>query len=114
MSTDRANPFGDLSDFEPQIKPPPPAAAIEQIAEAAGFPSRKARSAEKAPDAAAPPAPKPRRRYTTGRNQQINVKATSETIDRLYRIADDLKQPLGAVLDLALDALESQHTGKKR
>jgi hypothetical protein len=25
-----------------------------------------------------------------------------------------LKQPLGAVLDLALDALESQHTGKKR
>lgn len=112
MSTARANPFDDLSDFDTQIKPPPPAAAaIEQIAEAAGFPSRKARSTEKAQSA---PAPKVRRRYTTGRNQQINVKATAETIDRLYRIADDLKQPLGAVLDLALDALESQHTGKKR
>lgn len=112
MSTARANPFDDLSDFDTQTKPPPPAAAaIEQIAEAAGFPSRKARSTEKTPSA---PPPKVRRRYTTGRNQQINVKATAETIDRLYRIADDLKQPLGAVLDLALDALETQHTGKKR
>lgn len=102
---DRANPFEDLSDFDAQQPPkPPPAAAIEKVAEQSGFVSRKARAAP------APAAPRPARRYVTGRNRQINIKATDETIDRLYRMADHLRQPLGAVLDLALDALEK---GKK-
>jgi transcription initiation factor TFIIIB Brf1 subunit/transcription initiation factor TFIIB len=46
------------------------------------------------------------RRHRTGRNQQINIKATGETIDRINRIADELRIPLGAVLERALDALE--------
>lgn len=103
MSTaDRVNPFQDLSDFEPKpaTRPPQPVAtaAIEQIAQANGFPSRQP---------VKPPVPVvPRRRYTTGRNQQINIKATAATIARLYALADARHLPLGEVLDLALDALE--------
>lgn len=110
----RANPFGDLDDFAPQGAPKPvPAAAIDEIAEASGFPSRKA-AAPKAPEPAAKkvppsakassPARQPRRR-TTGRNRQINIKATEETIETLYRVADEMDLPLGAVLERALEAL---------
>lgn len=113
----RANPFGDLDDFAPQGAPKPvPAAAIDEIAEASGFPSRKA-AAPKAPEKAEPaakkvppstkassPARQPRRR-TTGRNRQINIKATEETIETLYRVADEMDLPLGAVLERALEAL---------
>ncbi len=49
---------------------------------------------------------RPRRTYTTGRNQQINFKAMPGTIERLYRIADEKKLPLCETLELALDALE--------
>lgn len=110
----RANPFEDLSDFEPTpAAKPVPVAAIEEIAEQAGFPSRKPRPAAKpaaAPKASAPIAVEPARavrRYTTGRNRQINIKATDATIERLYRLADERGVPLGALLDQALDALEA-------
>ena len=105
----RANPFGDLDDFAPEPAPKPvPAAAIEEIAQASGFPSRKAQSgkAAGAGEAATPPVLRQPRRHTTGRNRQINIKATEEVIARLYRIADDLGIPLGAVLERALEALE--------
>lgn len=107
----RANPFADLSDFEPKpTAKPVPVEAIEQIAQESGFPSRKAKSKaapEPEPAMLAPMEPaRTARRYTTGRNRQINIKATPETIDRLYRLADDRNVPLGALLDLALDALE--------
>lgn len=109
----RANPFADLSDFEPASKAKPvPVAQIEEIAEQAGFPSRKPRSAKPAAMKAAEPVviepPRPIRRYTTGRNRQINIKATDATIERLYRLADEHGVPLGALLDEALDALEAQ------
>jgi hypothetical protein len=110
----RANPFGDLDDFTADPAPKPvAAAAIEQIAQAAGFPSRKAgtgtadvRNKGHVGQSTAPPRRTPRRR-TTGRNQQINIKATEETIEQLYRIADDLNLPLGAVLERALAALDT-------
>ena len=118
----RANPFGDLDDFAPQGGAKPvPAAAIDEIAEASGFPSRKAaaKAAPAAKKASVPNASRPTpentqiptntgrqpRRRTTGRNQQINIKATEETIARLYSIADELDLPLGAVLERALEAL---------
>jgi hypothetical protein len=108
MTAERVNPFGDLndlSDFAPapakEKKPKPiEKAVIDQVAEANDFPSRQPAKPE------AKPAPRPQRRYTTGRNQQINVKATSETIEKFYRIADELNAPLGEVLARALDALE--------
>jgi hypothetical protein len=112
----RANPFGDLDDFAAQGAPKPKpvaAAAIEELAQASGFPSRKAaRQAETTAAPAPVPAPvasppvRTQRRRTTGRNRQINIKATEETITALYRIADELDLPLGAVLERALAALE--------
>jgi hypothetical protein len=105
MSTARANPFADveaLPAFTPKPKPKAPRTVpkekIDQIAEANGFPSRQAGRA---------PAPRPpRRRFRTGRNQQINIKATFETITRLYALADAQRVPLGELLERALDALE--------
>ncbi|MFN3795985.1 hypothetical protein [Sphingobium yanoikuyae] len=115
----RANPFGDLDDFgSDNAAKPVPAEAIEKIAESSGFPSRKAGGAtvsETASQTGARPSPPPApqtgrapRRHVTGRNRQINIKATEETIDALYRIADDMRLPLGAVLEQALMALERQ------
>jgi len=110
----RANPFADLSDFEPQSPARKvPVAKIDAIAESSGFPSRKAQP----PKAVEQDEPKTeargraQRRYTTGRNRQINIKATDETIDSLYRIADEMNLPLGAVLEIALEALEATKKG---
>ena len=102
----RANPFGDLDDFAPETPSRPVAAeAIDQLAQASGFPSRKAQGS---PSPSPAPARQPRR-HTTGRNRQINIKATEEVISTLYSIADDMNLPLGAVLEQALAAL-----GEKR
>ena len=90
MSADRANPFAEIEE------------QIEQLAAASGFPSRQ--------PARAPAAPRqPRgRRYKTGRNQQINIKATPEVIERLYKLADEKRVPLGELLERALAALEME------
>jgi transcription initiation factor TFIIIB Brf1 subunit/transcription initiation factor TFIIB len=106
----RANPFGNLDDFAPQGETRPVAPeAIDKLAQASGFPSRKAQGATPSARAEETPSPTRRpRRHVTGRNRQINIKATEETIDTLYRIADDLGLPLGAVLEQALTALEKQ------
>lgn len=98
----RANPFDDLGDFVPkaQAKPVEPQ-QIERIAAEMGFPSRQAVAAP-----AHPLKPQARRRYTTGRNQQLNVKATAETVARFYRLADQQGVPLGELLEQALQALE--------
>jgi hypothetical protein len=106
MNTTRANPFSDietLPTFEPKPKAPRPVATdqIEKIAEANGFPSRQA---------AKPPArARTGRRYKTGRNQQINIKATSQVIERLYKMADARGVPLGELLERAIDALEKEN-----
>lgn len=110
----RTNPFADLSDFEAKPATSPATAvepaAIERVAEDNGFPSRQAVRSSK------PVAPvrKRGRRYVTGRNQQINIKASAASIQRLYKIADDRHLPLGEVLELALDALEGQGTGTRK
>lgn len=108
----RANPFSDLDDFVSDgAAKPVPADAIDTIAENAGFPSRKAGKSDAGETRASTvetPSPAPARaprRHTTGRNRQINIKATEETIEELYRIADKMGVPLGAVLERALTAL---------
>ena len=98
----RANPFTDLNDFVPKAQARPvEAQQIDRIASDMGFPSRQAATVP----AAAQTAPH-RRRYTTGRNQQLNIKATAETVERFYRLADQQGVPLGELLDRALRALE--------
>jgi hypothetical protein len=101
--SDRVNPFGDLNDFEPAAKKavgkPVEKAVIDQVAAENGFPSRQA------PKPVPELTPRQQRRYTTGRNQQINIKATAETIELFHRIADEMRVPLGEVLARALNAL---------
>ena len=112
MMSERVNPFGDLDDFAPATKakkPKPEKSVIDQVAADNNFPSRqplKPAVEPARPAPAASPAGRQQRRYTTGRNQQINVKATGETIEQFYRLADQMSLPLGEVLARALDALQ--------
>lgn len=109
MTSERANPFGDLAlDFTPKQAPAKPveAAQIDRLAKDNGFPSRERPAT---PD----PVQRARRRYTTGRNQQINIKATSETIELFYRLADERSVPLGELLERALQALQTLHASQK-
>lgn len=103
MTTQRVNPFAGLADmpvFEPKPRRKNPVAreTIEQIAQDNGFPSRQAPKAREQR--------RKRRTYTTGRNRQFNIKATSETVERFYKMADERKVALCALLEQALDALE--------
>ena len=84
------------------VKPPPAAAAVSEAV--------KGQGAEPAPAVATPqPAPsrQPRRR-TTGRNQQFNIKATAETIDRFIALADKHGWVYGEAFEHAVAALEMQ------
>ncbi|WP_085787597.1 hypothetical protein [Ketogulonicigenium robustum] len=102
MSKQRANlGFGDalndLSSFAPAPKIAPKDRSTEQAAEASGFVSREPKS---------PPVSKPQRRRRTGRNAQFNIKATPETIESFYRIADANGWGLGETLEHAVALLE--------
>lgn len=112
---ERANPFGDLGDFAPaQAKPKPDLAVIDQVAEENGFPSRKSSVAPAVqsieallPMASVDPVPvRKQRRHTTGRNKQVNLKASDSTIERLYRQADTRQVSLAELLEIAVDLLE--------
>src|SRR5689334_19599985 len=98
----RVNPFADLSDPQPPVfttKPkqggPVETEVIARIAEENNFPSRQATKTQKEPRR------KPRV-YTTGRNRQFNIKATSETVERFYKMADDRNVSLCKLLEDAL------------
>ena len=97
----RVNSFAeepDLTKFKPKTAtaPKPSKEDIDKISAETGFPSRQA------------PATKigRTRRHTTGRNQQLNIKVTAETLKRFYAIADELELPLGEVFQRAVKALE--------
>ena len=98
----RVNSFAsaELDEFKPKVKPAPRPTSeqINAVAEQTGFPSRQP----------VPPEPVKRvRRFTTGRNQQLNLKVTEDTLNRFYAIADELHLPLGEVFDRAVKALEA-------
>ncbi len=101
----RVDPFADLamplSSFTVKPKPEKPIAeeAITRIAAENNFPSRQAPRISREPK-------RKRRVYTTGRNRQLNIKATSETVERFYKMADERQIPQCALLERALDALE--------
>ncbi len=103
MST-RVDPFANLADppmFTTKPKKDKPVAeeTIAYLAEQNNFPSRQAAKPPKAERR------KPRI-HRTGRNQQFNAKATKETIDKIYRLANEMNVPLGELLRLSVDALE--------
>jgi len=105
MST-RINPFATLNNppvftTKPKTEQPVQKDAIERIAAENNFPSRQAAKLPKEPRR------KPRR-YRTGRNQHLGIKATTETVERFYKAADQRNVPSGELLRLALDALERE------
>jgi hypothetical protein len=105
-STLRADPFAvetepDIASFKPTParKPSITRDAIRQVSEQNNFPSREAPKAK-------PPKAKTQRRRRTGRNVQLNIKASQETIDRFLAVADRKNWVLGEALEHALAALE--------
>jgi hypothetical protein len=83
---------------KPKSEKPVEESAIAEVARANNFPSRQSR-----PDA---PPKRKQRRYRTGRNRHLGIKATDETVERFYKAADNRNVPLGKLLELALDALD--------
>jgi hypothetical protein len=107
---ERINPFAEPAEapvFAPKPRAPKSVEKdnVDQIAREQNFPSRQATRTPAVPA-------RKRRTYTTGRNQQINFKATAATIERFYRIADQKHLPLCETLELALDALERDSTAR--
>src|SRR5580704_3070353 len=101
----RVNAFANLDDppvftTKPRLDKPVQQETIERIATDNNFPSRQAAKAPKEPKR------KPRI-YRTGRNHLFNAKATPETIQRFYKVADEKRVPLGELLKQGLDALEA-------
>ena len=104
--SERVNPLANLDDFTVKPtsrKPKPQPQAIDQLAQEVGFPSRQPVSARPAE-----PVRKQQRRYTTGRNVQVPIKATAETRALLEEMADELQVPFGEVLARALAALRRE------
>jgi len=107
--------IGDLSDFAP--RPPAPPERVRSVAERAGFRSRDPRPAAPPQAAAAVPATPPRReprRYRTGRNVQLNIKARAEDIEAFYALADRTGLVLGEVFARAVAALGRELSEGKR
>jgi hypothetical protein len=109
MTKDRASIFDagdtaplDLSSFGPKTaaNAAVPVAHLRAIAEASHFPSRE------------PPKPEPPRRepriHRTGRTMQFNCRATRETVEALYAIADRQHWKVSEVLEHALAALRRE------
>ena len=86
---------------KPKAEKPVPKETVDEIATKNNFPSRQARKAQNSPA-------RPRRVYRTGRNRHLGIKATNDTVERPYKLADERKVTLGALLELALDALERE------
>lgn len=101
----RVDPLDSLKNFEPKAateqKTKQSNAEVEEMANQHGFVSRQ-------PPPLLQPVERAKRRYKTGRNVQINIKGEQETKDELYRIADDIDQPLGETLKRALSALRRE------
>lgn len=113
MGTRRASAFEsddiDLSDFGPKTSHDKgaPLEAIKAIAQQSKFQER---------DGPAPAGQggRPPRRYRTGRNRQINIKASDATIETLYDIADAQGWVLGETLERALAALQRELAEPRR
>lgn len=89
----------DVRDFQPGKAPARPAAspdAVRRITEANNFQSREAA------------VPRAQRRYRTGRNVQLNMKVTPETLALFNRICDEQGWVQGEALDHAIAALQRQ------
>jgi hypothetical protein len=107
MGGERASVFDDeldISGFVPKADKPPalPLEKIRAVSEEASFRSREPRAAREP----APHSERERRRFRTGRNVQLNIKARPEAIDAFYALADREGWVLGEAFEHAVEALE--------
>lgn len=109
MSGKRAGVFDvednlDISGFAPKAADRPAARPeqVRTVSEAAQFQSREPRR-ERLPANSSKREP---RRYRTGRNIQLNIKARAEAIEAFYAIADERGWVLGETFERAIDALK--------
>ena len=111
MTAERAPIFSDdeldLSEFSPASGggKRPDVEAIRDAAAERGFISREAGQKSPDPDIAQS-SPAVRRRYTTGRNRQLNMKVTDAALKRFYALADANGWVLGETFEHAVSALE--------
>lgn len=106
MSNPRADIFDentddlDLSGFEPKQagKSKKSVNTLEQV--------RAVTEANKFTRRSPTPSKPTRRIYRTGRNVQLNIKASQPTVETFYRIADQQGWVLGETLERALEALD--------
>jgi hypothetical protein len=112
---ERASVFDSAGDFDvagfapktPKPKQTEAAAdAVRAVSEASSFRSREPVAAK----AVEAPRREPRR-YRTGRNVQLNVKVSSETLAAFYAIADAQGWILGETLERAVAALKREIGG---
>jgi hypothetical protein len=104
----RVDPFAILKEptaFATKPKPEKRAdeAVIEDFARQNNFPSRQSPRPDAKPK-------RQQRRYRTGRNRHISIKATEETQGKFYKALDARGITTGELLRLALDALEREKT----
>lgn len=101
----RVDPLDNLKNFEPKAvnehRTKQSNAEIEELANEHGFVGRQSTPLSQ-------PVERSKRRFKTGRNIQINIKGEQETKNELYRIADEIDQPLGETLKRALAALQRE------
>jgi hypothetical protein len=110
MSGKRASVFDaeadlDVTGFSPKGggTPPVPPEQVRVVSEAARFQSR-----EPPREVSAQPSRREPRRYRTGRNIQLNIKARADVIDAFYAIADQQGWVLGETFERAVAALERE------
>ena len=114
MAMDRASIFSDedidLSDFKAATSKieRPDVKALRDLALERGFVSRDPDAAHPVEAAGSDNGPVLRRRYTTGRNRQLNLRVTINALRRFYALADQKGWVLGEAFEHAVDALENQ------
>lgn len=109
-----------LDDFDPAEWMPrpdmpandkPPKAATTKAAAAAGFRSREPRPLAERPPPSKSTKLSPPRGRRTGRNTQLNLKATPDTVAAFCAIADRQGWGLGETLEHAVALLEREYAG---
>ena len=90
----------------PQPRSAVPPEQVRAVSQALNLQSR-----ESAPPVIPEPRRREPRRYRTGRNIQLNIKARAEAIDAFYEIADRQGWVLGETFERAVAALGRELTG---
>jgi hypothetical protein len=112
MAAERASIFGDDSELDVSSFTPKPAAKsvdagvpVEQVRAVSETAQFRSRDPKPPPEK---PARREQRRYRTGRNVQLNIKARAEAVEAFYAIADREKWVLGETFERAIEALNHE------